>query len=80
MKAPTRGALRRTTDILLDQTLLDAARELDIDLSQACEQGLVREIKAVREDRWREENAEAIESYNRYVAEHGLPLAKYRRF
>lgn len=64
----------------LDQELVEAARELDINLSRACEQGLAREIKATREARWREENAEAIASWNEYVRKNGLPLARYRRF
>ena len=29
---------------------------------------------------WQEESAEAIADYNRYIEEHGLPLAKYRPF
>jgi antitoxin CcdA len=29
---------------------------------------------------WQEESVEAVASYNRYVEEHGLPLAKYRTF
>ena len=80
MNAPNRGSLRRATNVSLDQSLVAAARELDINLSRACEQGLAREIKATREARWREENAEAIQAWNDYVAEHGLPLAKYRKF
>ena len=80
MNAPTRGSLRRATNVSLDQSLVEASRELDINLSRACEQGLAREIKATREARWLEENAEAIESSNRYVEKHGLPLAKYRLF
>ena len=80
MNAPTRGSLRRATNVSLDQELVEAARELDINLSRACEQGLAREIKATREARWLKENAEAIESWNDYVRKNGLPLAKYRRF
>lgn len=80
MNAPTRGSLRRATNVSLDQELVEAARELDINLSRACEQGLAREIKATREARWREENAEAIARYNAHIAKHGLALAKYRRF
>lgn len=80
MNAPTRGSLRRATNVSLDQSLVEAARELDINLSRACEQGLAREIKAVREARWLEENAEAIKSYNDYVEKHGVLLAEYRRF
>lgn len=78
MNAPTRGSLRRATNVSLDQELVQAARDLDINVSRACEQGLAREIKATREARWREENAEAINSSNRYYAEYGLPLAKFR--
>ena len=29
---------------------------------------------------WQEESVEAVADYNRYVEEHGLPLAKYRMF
>ena len=30
--------------------------------------------------RWREEHREAMEGWNRYVEEHGLPLERYRLF
>lgn len=80
MNARARGSLRRATNVSLDQALVKAARELDINLSRACEQGLAREIKATREARRREENAGAIAEYNGHVAKHGLLLAKYRRF
>jgi antitoxin CcdA len=39
--------------------------------------------EAFREEygsRWEEENREAIEATDRYVAEYGLPLAKYPLF
>jgi antitoxin CcdA len=37
-------------------------------------------VKKAREDKWIEENWEAIQFWNRYVEENGLPLAKYRMF
>lgn len=80
MTAPSRKLPRRATNVSLDQSLVEAARELGINLSRACEEGLAREIKAIRDARWLEENRKAIESSNRYFAEHGLPLAKYRLF
>ena len=80
MSAMNKGSLRRATNVSLDQTLVESARELDINLSRACEEGLAREIKAVREARWLEENAEAIQTYNAHVEKHGVLLAKYRRF
>ncbi len=39
--------------------------------------------RAVAEEaarRWQAENREALLSSNAYVAEHGVPLAKYRLF
>lgn len=29
---------------------------------------------------WKERNAEGIQAYNARIAQHGLPLAKYRAF
>jgi antitoxin CcdA len=71
---------KRRTNVSLSETLVKDARELGINVSQACEEGLVAAVKAEMGRRWKEENREAIESWNPYVAEHGLPLAKYRRF
>jgi antitoxin CcdA len=56
------------------------ARELGINISQACEKGLLQEIREVRGQRWREENRGALDSYNSFVEEHGLPLEKLRLF
>lgn len=71
---------KRGTNVSLQASLVDEARALGVGISSACEQGLSAAVKAEKERRWREENAEAIESWNRYVAEYGLPLAKYRMF
>lgn len=71
---------RRATNVSLDRDCLDAARELGINVSQACERGLVETIREARAARWLEENREAIEASNAWVEKHGLPLAKYRQF
>jgi antitoxin CcdA len=71
---------KRSTNVSLSEALVKEARELGINISQACEEGLRAAAKAERERRWLEENAEAIDSYNKWVAEHGNPLAKYRMF
>ena len=78
--ATTVSGSRRPTNVTLPDALLRDARELGINLSQACERGLVAEVTAVRRQRWLEQNQEAIQSYNDYVAQHGLPLAAYRQF
>ncbi len=71
---------KRPTNVSLSETLVKEARELGINVSQACEEGLAAATKAERERRWLEENREAIESNNAYVAKHGMPLARFRRF
>jgi post-segregation antitoxin (ccd killing protein) len=37
-------------------------------------------IRAARARRWREENAAAIDDYNRFVDAHGVPLSEFRKF
>jgi len=78
--AQTRKLRRRATNVSLDPVHLEAARELGINVSQACERGLVETIAAERAARWKQENAEAIESSNAWVEANGLPLARYRLF
>lgn len=77
---PGEPARRRRTNLTLDAALLAKARALEINISQASERGLAEEIKRVERERWLEENREAIESSNAWVAANGLPLAKYRLF
>lgn len=71
---------RRATNVSLSAELIDEARSLDINVSQACEKGLAAEVKKAREDKWIADNWEAIQYWNDYVAKNGLPLAKYRMF
>ena len=71
---------RRPTNISLDAAMIEDAKELGINISRACEQGLAKQISDERSRRWLEENREAIQGWNAWVAEHGLPLEKYRLF
>ena len=77
-----RGAAnrKRPTNVSLDEALVEEAKALGINLSQACEEGLAAAAKAEREHRWLEENRAAIESFNDYVERHGVPLAHLRQF
>ena len=80
MATRTASPTRRPTNVTLDPRAVADARELGINVSQACERGLVSEIKKAREAKWVEDNWEAIQSTNAWVEKHGLPLAKYRVF
>ena len=71
---------RRATNVALPETLLRDAREMGINLSQACEHGLAQAVAEKRRHRWLEENQEAMDAWNGHIAQHGLPLAAYRQF
>jgi len=66
--------------VTLPETLLQDAREMGINLSQACERGLAAEVANTRQQRWLDENKGAMDAWNGHVAEHGLPLAAFRQF
>jgi antitoxin CcdA len=67
-----RPARKRAVNLFVDVELLDEARRLRINISETLERRLRTIVKAEQERRWLEENREAIEAYNRRVAQHGL--------
>lgn len=71
---------RRATNVTLPDALLREARSLKINLSQACERGLAAEVARVRQEVWLAENRPAMDAWNDYVEQNGLPLAEYRQF
>ena len=71
---------KQATNVSLRADLVVEARDLGINVSKACDRGLALAIAEEKSRRWLEESKEAIQSSNAYVAKHGLPLARYRRF
>jgi antitoxin CcdA len=71
---------KKATNVSLSAELVDEAKRLEINVSEACQSGLAAEVKKAREAAWKEENRDAIEASNEYVRKHGLPLARYRQF
>jgi antitoxin CcdA len=75
-----KAAPKRPTNVSLSPELIEEARRLNINISQACERGLEEQVRKALRDAWLEENRGAIEYWNAWVEEHGLPLAEYRQF
>ena len=71
---------RKSTNLSLDGALLSEAKSLKVNLSHAAEEGVRRAVAQARAENWRSENASALESSNRYVEKHGLPLERFRQF
>jgi antitoxin CcdA len=76
--APT--SARKATNVTIDAALLEHAKILRINISQASEDGLARAVAAKRADIWLQDNQAALESSNAYVDRNGVPLAKHRNF
>lgn len=75
------AALRRkSTNVTLTVALVEEAKALGVNLSQAAEVGVADAVARKRAEVWLAENREALESSNAFVEAHGLPLARYRNF
>ena len=71
---------KRAANLTVDAALLDEAKALDLNLSATVEAGLREAVRSAKAARWLAENRAALESYNDWVAENGLPLERYRSF
>jgi antitoxin CcdA len=81
MNRPSRfTAPRRATNISLPGDMVEEAKRLGINVSQACETGLQEQVKKALGEEWKRENREAIESWNNWVAENGMPYDEYRQY
>ncbi|OYQ37139.1 post-segregation antitoxin CcdA [Niveispirillum lacus] len=74
------AGVRQRTNVTLPEALLREARQLNINLSQACERGLSAAVLEMKAAQWQQENQAAIEAWNAHVEEKGLPLAENRQF
>lgn len=72
---PSFAGKRRPVNVSLDTSIVSAAKEVGINLSQVSEDALRRAVKIEQERRWREEHREQIATYNRWIEENGIPLA-----
>lgn len=73
------GYGKRATNVSINQGLLEAAKALDINLSATLETALTEAVRARKRELWRQENRDAIERYNAWVAEHGVLSPMFRK-
>ena len=72
-------ARKRATNLTLDSDLVEAARALEINVSEACERGLADEVKKARESKWLDENRPALLAWNAWIEQNGMPYDEYRQ-
>jgi antitoxin CcdA len=65
---------KRPINLTIRADLIEQAKELELNTSQAAEAGIAAAVKVAREQAWRDENMAAIKEYNDLVAREGLPF------
>lgn len=76
----SRPLAKRATNLSLSADVLDAAKELQINVSQVCDSYLREVVRRAQADRWRTEHADFIAAYNASIKAEGLPLDEWRTF
>lgn len=74
------NAPKKSTNLSINSDLLRQAKERRINISQALELRLAELLREENSRRWKEENQEAIEDYNRRVEAQGTFSDGLRRF
>ncbi|CAM5300105.1 hypothetical protein TMEC50S_00430 [Thauera mechernichensis] len=71
---------KRAINLSLSSDVLDAAKQLDINISQICDNYLREVVRREQERKWREDHADFIVAYNATIEAEGLPLDEWRSF
>ncbi|MCB9983171.1 MAG: type II toxin-antitoxin system CcdA family antitoxin [Rhodospirillales bacterium] len=72
METPSVKTRRKAVNLTINAAILEEAKALGLNASQAAEKGLISEIKKAKEKQWLKENKKAIEAYNQEIRERGL--------
>ena len=71
---------KRAANLTLSADVLDAAKQLNLNISKLCDAYLQNYVKQEQARRWREEHAAFVAVYNDTVATEGLPLDEWKTF
>ncbi len=75
-----KSASKKAANLSINSDLLQKAKNLHINLSQALEQRLIEMLLEEKRREWKAENQEAIEDYNRRIEAEGMFSDGLRRF
>lgn len=71
---------KKAVNLSIDAELLAEAKQAGTNLSSLLEAALQRELHERLQQKWRDDNREAIEAYNKFVEENGLLSDEWRSF
>lgn len=66
------AAKKKAANLSINESLLQQAKVLDINLSQLLEQRLVEHLREVFQKNWLAENHAAIDAYNQRIEHNGV--------
>ena len=76
----TAMSAKRAVNLSLSTDVLEAAKNLEINISQVCDNYLREFVRREQERKWREDHADFIVAYNATIEKEGLPLDEWRSF
>lgn len=76
----TGRATKRATNLSLSADVLEAAKRLQINVSQVCDNHLRAVVRQEQERRWRQDHVDFISAYNATLEAEGLPLDQWKSF
>jgi len=65
-------SMRKAVNLKVDSTLVQEAKELDINLSREFEEHLAEIVRLKKQSKWLVENREALDAYNEHVERDGV--------
>ena len=71
---------KRATNLSLSVDTLEAAKTLNLNISQLCDAYLRDVVRKEQERRWRADHVDFVSAYNATVEAEGLPLDAWRTF
>jgi antitoxin CcdA len=75
---PIRTGKRKAVNVTLDTGIVAAAREAGLNLSRVTEDALRLAVKQEEDRRWKERNRAAMQDWNDWLEQNGMPYADLR--
>ncbi len=69
---------KKAVNLSIDAALAAEAKEFGTNMSALLEKALLEELRAQREQKWRDENKDALDAYDKHIERDGLWLDEFR--
>ncbi len=77
MNAPSKR-VKRAVNVSIRADLIEEAKAFNTNISAVVERALEEEHREKRRDKWRADNQRAIDSWNRWVEDNGIPFEELK--